>query len=130
MTSLPVLNCDGCGQCCRHVGTPPGFSLFFPPPGQTIPRWVRPDYPDRAIVAAMPAHLRNELAAYYRDLWAGEGLDRVEAHMECLWFDAENRRCRNYDHRPTACRDFEIGEEACIKHRERAVNLGLLRPAA
>jgi hypothetical protein len=29
---LPTIDCTGCGACCRHVATPPGFYPLYAMP--------------------------------------------------------------------------------------------------
>jgi Fe-S-cluster containining protein len=75
---------------------------------------------DAAIWAAMPAALRDELRDYYRRVYKKrDAPDRERLEMPCLWFDEETGRCRHYEHRPTACRDFEPGSLSCVEHREQ-----------
>jgi Fe-S-cluster containining protein len=38
----------------------------------------------------------------------------------CLWFDAETGRCRHYEYRPRACREFALGGTDCHDARRRA----------
>ncbi|MDB5350570.1 MAG: hypothetical protein JWN86_1817 [Planctomycetota bacterium] len=82
MTDLAILpSCHGCGLCCEHVGTPPGFSGGFVPDG-TVSGLMWED--DRPIFLAMPEALRRELAAYYAVLGDPGVVDRGEAGLPCL----------------------------------------------
>jgi len=52
-------------------------------------------------------------------------LDRIAAdqHFDdipCVWFDEDQARCRHYEQRPQACRDFEIGGTLCRLSRHDA----------
>ena len=38
----------------------------------------------------------------------------------CLWYDQETRRCKHYEYRPLACREFEVGGDDCHDARRRA----------
>jgi Fe-S-cluster containining protein len=38
----------------------------------------------------------------------------------CLWYDASTARCRHYELRPSACRDFILGGPDCLDARRRA----------
>jgi Fe-S-cluster containining protein len=39
-------------------------------------------------------------------------------NCQCAWLDADNKRCRFYDHRPDICRSFEVGGKWCSQVRE------------
>lgn len=115
--SQSVTNCDGCGACCRHMGTPPGYAAFFPLPGHTIPQWAR-DSVDHARIKAMPATLRASLRRYYQRVWRGQERDRSGLHVPCLWYDEPTGRCRFHEHRPEVCREFEVGGDGCLAVRQ------------
>lgn len=38
--------------------------------------------------------------------------------IPCGWFDMETRTCRHYESRPSICRNFDRGNEACRDMRE------------
>ena len=38
----------------------------------------------------------------------------------CVWYDPATDRCRHYDLRPRACRDFALGSIDCRDARRRA----------
>jgi uncharacterized protein len=112
MDQLPVLNCDGCGACCRHINAPPGFDLFaLPQYGQWGTLEENPDY---EIWFSMPDELRQELREYYLPRWQSNEPHTV---APCIWYDAATQKCKHHEHRPTTCRDFEIGNEACLNFR-------------
>lgn len=117
-TPLPVLSCTDppCGACCMHIGVPPGYGFFCPPEDTPMLDGVT-DLPDYAIWLAMPERLRATLRKYYRAVAAGEIPDRMEEGMPCCWFDHWTRRCRHHEHRPSICRKFAPGEEACLRLR-------------
>jgi uncharacterized protein len=116
-TQLPVVSCEGCGACCRHIGTPPGFAAFFPSPGHLIPEeWKQ--WPDYGYFLAAPESARQQLADYYAAVDRGEVTDRSAYDCPCLWFDLESGRCRHYEYRPEVCREFEVGGEECLRLRE------------
>jgi Fe-S-cluster containining protein len=104
---LPVIDsCEGCGACCRVVTRPP-FRRVFGEPGEDTwerLRWERPD-------------LLAELLADERAARARGG---PSFGTPCLWYDAETARCRHYEHRPRACRAFEMGGVDCGDARRRA----------
>ena len=49
----------------------------------------------------------------------------VVVHMDrpCCWLDLTTKRCRRYDERPQACRDYVVGREDCLACR-RAFGVG------
>jgi uncharacterized protein len=105
MEQLPVLNCDGCGACCMHVGNPPGYSVrigdngifALTATGENLER-----------LRSMPAALLNDLSL---------NSNRGRYDQCCCWFDPATRRCRHYDFRPTECRTFEVGGVGCLAVR-------------
>jgi Fe-S-cluster containining protein len=74
---------DGCGLCCAEQGTPP---------------MLMDEY------HALPSALQWDREAHG---------DRWSDSLPCLWFDAEAKRCKHYEHRPLTCREFAPGEEGC-----------------
>jgi len=99
-------------------GTPPGYAIFASP---LVAEQEKQQYPDYAIYRDMPEGLRVELRAYYAAALAGRTpwRDDPKNPQPCLWFDAEMRRCRHYEHRPDICREFEIGSKECLAWRQR-----------
>jgi len=99
------------------MGTPPDFAMFF---GTWSQREMEMSY-NWEIFRDMPAGLKAELAAYYYGVFVAETIpDRtLNDDTPCLWYDEATRRCRHYEHRPTTCREFKIGCEGCLSHRER-----------
>lgn len=113
--SLPI-TCDDCGACCQHVGTPPGFFGVFCSNSWDEAFWA--DTNDYQHWLDMPEPLRAGLRSYYQAMWRKEIPDRtLDGKTPCLWYDAEARRCRHYEHRPQVCREFEVGEEDCLRLR-------------
>ena len=94
----PHCSCDGCGVCCMHMATPP----FSEGEAQQLP-------PD---VAAELVSLR-EARRMQLDVF---GTD----YIPCGWFDMVSRRCKQYEHRPKVCRDFEVGSFHCVNLRIEA----------
>lgn len=35
----------------------------------------------------------------------------------CIWLDTLDRHCMHYEHRPSDCRNFELGGQACLEAR-------------
>jgi len=105
--ALPVIeSCDGCGACCRVVTEPPFYKVFGEEGEEAWDRLKR-ERPD------IFAHL---LADYHKRRAEGGPFYGTP----CLWFDAESRRCRHYEFRPLACREFEVGGFDCHDARRRA----------
>ena len=71
-----------------------------------------PDDDDIERVKSMPQVLKDELMAYKE---AGSH----DRYPECLWYDHESRKCRNYEWRPSICREFEVGSDGCLSWREQ-----------
>lgn len=115
MIELPIISdCNGCGVCCTTMGTPPGFARFFPPAGRQVAELAQ-HTEDHEIVLRMPVKVFNELRVYYTRVQLGLERDRTEGDdLPCLWYDAETRRCKHHKHRPTICRDFEVGSADCL----------------
>ena len=104
---LPVIeSCDGCGACCLVVTHPPFYSVFQEFGEEN---WERLKRERRDLVLEIVADYKARRAA-------GEPLSGTP----CLWYDPATRRCRHYEHRPLACREFPVGEEDCRDARRRA----------
>src|SRR5687767_5424013 len=84
-----VLNCAGCGACCRHM---------------TLPPFGADDDESR-----VPREVMAELDAARRSAQAFD--DRP-----CLWLGPDGR-CKHHAYRPSLCRDFDPGSRACLVHR-------------
>jgi Fe-S-cluster containining protein len=105
--SLPLIeSCDGCGACCRVVPLPPFLRRFDGSGDEAWQRlgWERPE-------------LRAALLAAER---ARRGRGAPDYGSPCLWYDAASGRCRHYEHRPRACREFSVGGDDCRDSRRRA----------
>ena len=103
---LPILeSCDGCSACCRVVTLPP-FRRIFGEAGEEAWERLRWDRPD----------LRREFLEAERLRKAG---GEPSFGSPCLWLDLELGRCRHYDHRPRACREFDVGGVDCRGARRR-----------
>src|SRR5436305_12691683 len=98
--TLPVIeSCDGCGACCLVATRRPSYRVLDEGGEDAWERlkWERPD-------------LLAGLLADDRARRAGGG---PAYGTPCTWFDGEAGRCRHYDYRPRACRQFEVGGEDC-----------------
>jgi Fe-S-cluster containining protein len=104
---LPLIDsCDGCGACCLVVTSPPFYHVFHEF-GEQAWEQLQRDRPDllAEIIADNEARRTNGGPFY---------------GTPCLWFDPETRRCRHYEYRPLACREFERGGDDCLDARRRA----------
>jgi Fe-S-cluster containining protein len=106
MDQLPVLNCDNCGACCMHVGAPPGYGGRVDRAGNWV--WLTAHIEDSERLQSMPAALQEGLRRKQ---------DRGLYEQPCHWLDLATRRCVHYDHRPEACRMFEVGGDDCVTLR-------------
>jgi Fe-S-cluster containining protein len=91
---MKAITCDGCGVCCMEVCSPP----FHPSDVEDLPRDVLHSYREGVTL---------EKAAGW-----SEG-------VPCFWLDCKTKRCRHYEHRPESCRDFVVGDEACLAWRNK-----------
>jgi Fe-S-cluster containining protein len=48
-----------------------------------------------------------------------DGTGKSRGDSACLWLDMETRRCRHYEWRPNCCRDFLLGDGACLSWRKQ-----------
>jgi len=103
MLELPqisaAVSCDNCGACCMQMRSPP-FIVY-------LKNQEKATYLATAPKAA-------------RQLYVARLFDRsIPDDAPCVWLDLKTKKCRFYDHRPIVCRDFEVGEDACLGHRLR-----------
>ncbi len=90
--------CQRCGKCCMIQSLPPFWRPFndLPvneqPPEEAVEELQ--DYLDR-LTAGKCGNVRD-IAIGFAQLF----------HSPCLWFDQKRLRCRYYEFRPKACRDF------------------------
>jgi Fe-S-cluster containining protein len=121
---LPVLDCKGCGACCRHMGHPPFPRDYGGERAQTLPGElflydfaddpVRDGTPmDGYVPVKLPPEVEAPLLAYYRDLHDDD------YGQPCVWLAADGT-CAHYDLRPYTCREFEVGGEDCLRLRREA----------
>ncbi len=101
--TLPLVkSCDDCGACCT---------------GQcALPIHLVNEHAGIEPVSPLPPELADELretvARFQRDGWPDDG-------SPCIWYDAEKRQCKHYEHRPELCRDeVKVGDTACLKWRK------------
>lgn len=93
MQTLPVIeSCDGCGACCMQQGHPP----YTDDERQFVPY---------ELLAPVDEYLSS--------------LEEDDFGQPCIWLDPDTKQCRNYEHRPQVCRDFERGCDFCVRLRLR-----------
>lgn len=98
LINFPVIeSCAGCGACCLQTAVPP---------------YVLIDGVHEAIVRQVPEELIREIMPFWEIRFK---LDE----QTCPWFDTQSKGCRHYEHRPQACRDFEINSAFCHAIRDR-----------
>ncbi|MEO1529055.1 MAG: YkgJ family cysteine cluster protein [Planctomycetota bacterium] len=102
MESLPVVDCDGCGACCMHMGYPAYVLETAKHPAEE--NWL-----------SLPADLKRELEKFIAD-YSSPAQGQLDG--PCFWFDAETRRCKHHEHRPRVCRDFVVGCNQCLDWRK------------
>jgi Fe-S-cluster containining protein len=90
---IPLIeSCNNCAACCRRTPIPP-FQ-----PGEEA-RWNVPDW----MLESVHDRIRRD--------------EQFEL-LPCVWLDPHTLRCRHYEFRPQACRDFEIGSLLCRLSRD------------
>jgi uncharacterized protein len=92
-----LLTCDGCGLCCAVQGLPPGYTVA-------------------ALMTHLPAELRDEVLGHLAEERRTRQT-RHERRLPCIWYDEASKGCRQYEHRPPACRKLEIGSSGCNQWR-------------
>ena len=94
-TRHAVLDCIECGACCRD-------NRAVVEPGD-LRAWRR-------------AERRDLLSRAYLKRSNGQIVLRLTTTGRCLHLDSGNR-CRIYELRPSNCRAFPVGSEACLAAR-------------
>jgi Fe-S-cluster containining protein len=122
--SLPVLNCDGCGACCMHMGYPPSYPAFFKrdETNRLLPlrERKRMGFEETGVRwEEIPRGVRRHLGQYFLDVDVKEVRENLSfAGKPCIWWDQHTRKCKHYEIRPSICRDFEVGAEDCLRFRD------------
>lgn len=80
--------CEDCGLCCMQMNVPP-----------------------RDMDAEFPPDLAAEVNGYL------DSCRYADEDWPCLWLDRATGLCRNYEHRPDTCREYEVGGEPCLQLR-------------
>lgn len=110
LTTITKADCKGCGACCRHMGHP----TFIRTVGTSWKGYPRTK--DDDIWNNMPRRLQAEVSAYL------DGRKGDDYGLPCIWLTPEGT-CKNYQHRPEVCRDFEPGNDACLEFRKEHLGL-------
>lgn len=103
-TPLPMIrNCDQCGACCTGQAA--------------LPIHLVGDQFRMAPVSPLPPELAKELkdtvARFMKYGFPPDG-------SPCIWYDAEKKQCKHYEHRPTLCRDeVKPGDDGCRRWRRK-----------
>ena len=108
-------NCSNCGACCMAQNSPPMYLYAMRRPGE-----FPADDEDLGRVRALPDDAREALELYAAELANGGGRE----DKPCCWLDLETLRCRWYAHRPSICRDLDVGSEGCMVWRAE-YNIGV-----
>ena len=99
---LEPTDCDGCGLCCRGIGSPPAIYTYrISRSGKFLFRPVD-----------LPAELGQQLDDYFYGLLRGQ-----EPVDNCIWLDQTTGKCKHYAWRPQVCRTYEVGCDACLNER-------------
>jgi Fe-S-cluster containining protein len=123
--SLPTVHiCQDCTECCDEIGLPP-FEVRNPdlgPQGRAFVERCGVEHQgwlalDTELFVAMPPGLRAEHAAMLRDL-----PDNPEGRP-CAWLDRSAKRCRHYEWRPAACREWVPGCVGCVAATTRGAQV-------
>ncbi len=100
-----VIDCGGCGACCRHI-------MHVP-------------FDDESQMEATIADMRpNEKARVRRDwFWGSAGMSG-QRPVHCTWYlpdavsDGKAGQCAQYDRRPPTCSErMQVGSPWCIEVR-------------
>jgi Fe-S-cluster containining protein len=104
-TALPLIkDCNDCGQCCHGQEALPVSWYLAPLHPQGDP-------------AILPPELRRELEC----MLAFFKLHGFPVGTPCVWFDAEKKQCKHYEHRPELCKtELMPGDETCRRIRQKA----------
>ena len=116
-SKLPVISdCAGCGCCCLHMGFPSFAGVDVNGQGG-IGR-------DAIYWRQMPESIKQDLFQFMQSYQRQPSQETTDtANLSgldgpCCWYDPETRRCKHHEHRPSVCRDFQIGGTVCRSWRE------------
>lgn len=100
--TLPMLDsCEGCGICCTEQALLPVS-------------WYLGVY-----AAGDITKLPSELQAELREIRGTAMLEGFPPDgSPCVWYDAEAKTCKNYEHRPGICHDLKLNSPGCKRWRQ------------
>lgn len=111
--SLPIIDsCNDCGACCREQDSPPGYVMLLSSPNLLDDESLQNEDVER--FRNLPAAALAELRAYMHELLTGN----LESDQPCIWLDLNSMQCRYYEHRPSICRNLEVGGQECREWRD------------
>ena len=133
-SQLTVVNCNGCGACCFHMGYP----AFVVPRDPMTEAEIEADadlreradedkrfkqdlldgHPGESYWHSMPDDLKEQWQAYV-DNYQQPAYDGTVEGLDgpCFWLDMETRQCTNHEYRPNICRDFKAASPGCYDWR-------------
>lgn len=131
---LPVVQCNGCGVCCFHMGYP-AFVLPQDPLSESAVEKLEAES-GRPLTATrrrdlltgragethwhqLPEALKKDWLQHVSDYTKPQYGDSLESFDgPCYWLDVETRMCKHHPYRPQVCRDFETGNPDCLQWRD------------
>lgn len=117
MSELPVVDCNGCGVCCLHMGYP-AFNLtveqLFDVGKVDLAELNSVAQADLGRWREMSRELQDGLLEQMRDY---RPPTNSELDGPCSWLDPATRLCSHHEHRPQVCRDFRVGGAGCLQWR-------------
>ena len=84
-------NCTGCGNCCTGA---PGYV------------WVNKEEIAAMAAAVGEPDIKQFEKQYVRMVGIRKSLKEIPGSWDCVFLDAETRRCRVYEARPRQCRTW------------------------
>ena len=89
--------------------SPPGYVYLL-----NLDHYGRAGWPDQDDVDRMQ-NLPEDAMLSLIEYW---GALEAESESPCIWLDMKTRMCKHYEHRPSICRTFPVGEKACREYRQ------------
>jgi len=134
-SKLPVVNCEGCGVCCFHMGYP-AYVLPREPMTEAeiesnhelsqraakdkrFKQDLLDGHPGESHWHRMPDDLRAQWQAHV-DGYQQPNYDGTVESLDgpCIWLDMETRHCIHHEYRPNICRDFKADSPGCHDWRK------------
>ena len=135
VSQLPIVDCEGCGVCCFHMGYP-AFVLPRTPmteaqieadsalsqraaTDERFKQDLLDGHAGESHWHRMPEDLKAQWQAYVAEYQSPEYYGTVESlDGPCIWLDVETRQCKHHEYRPSVCRSFKTGSPACHDWRK------------